>query len=198
MISEPKLQSRRRQSRRRKSHKTSITRTLRLSLLATAPLPVFTFCAAAETNVYKDVALPNGPTRSLAAKLPTSAAAELKASTMRSIGAGGCLLGTRLRPKVLEVDGVIGWDRRAAPGAASGMTPPRPIGRAPWPRRPTASRSRRPPCKGPNGASLSVSGCATGSRGAPPDPTTIRARAPLRRPCLAPQTGGLGAQNGWN
>jgi hypothetical protein len=59
---------------------------LRLSLLATAPLPVFTFCAAAETNVYKYVALPNGPTRSLAAKLPTSAAAELTASTMRSIG----------------------------------------------------------------------------------------------------------------
>jgi hypothetical protein len=43
--------------------KTSITRTLRLSLLATAPLAVFTFCAAAETNVYKDVAQPNGHPR---------------------------------------------------------------------------------------------------------------------------------------
>jgi hypothetical protein len=60
---------------------------LRLSLLATAPLTVFTFCAAAETSVYKDVAQPNGHPRSLAAKLPTSApAAEVTASAMRSIG----------------------------------------------------------------------------------------------------------------
>jgi hypothetical protein len=48
--------------------KTTISGTLRLSLLTTALLTAFTFSAAAETNIYKDVAQPNGHPRSLAAK----------------------------------------------------------------------------------------------------------------------------------
>jgi tetratricopeptide (TPR) repeat protein len=56
---------------------TSIIRTLRLSLLATAMLAAFTFSAAGETNIYKDVAQPNGHPRSLAAKYADEAVMRL-------------------------------------------------------------------------------------------------------------------------
>jgi tetratricopeptide (TPR) repeat protein len=55
---------------------------LRLSLLATAMLAAFTFSAAGETNIYKDVAQPNGPPRSLAAKYADEAVMRLPFLTM--------------------------------------------------------------------------------------------------------------------